>query len=260
MPPARGFTERELERNPRQKAQFACAARCSPICSLRWFINSIALEPTTTMALNANSVPQQIGPESSGARPPLVGFRRIEPLSQPAAAHSSDGRPSGDEYSLVQLETIWRPTNESTSGRWQSESLISAEPPSLAREDSEPGALKRQLELSSPVRVERANVLSKLELSYNQIAALLIGDPSNNLTVGCKLIAAGSHWALEHTLIKPNDWFPGNVDSGTTKWHEQPRIASIEERDSTRRRFFGLNDRESSARLDLETRIHLESK
>lgn len=198
-----------------------------------------------------------------------VGFVRLGKLSEVE-----------QNLLIKQLESVQYRQNESNFS-WLSQAIAGSQM------DTDLRAAARQLSLATEVSGPedlQANVFSRLELTYAQLAQLLIADTSSSdhelaqqtqVRVQCRLNSAFSnlqripsasasnvHYALAHIFLEPEIWFPHELESdadGLTAGIEQllstgsgqPNLTRSQDPDTSR---------SSAALQELHINILLDSK
>lgn len=264
MPPMRSFSETELAANPTNKLRLICLAQCEPLCSIDWYLNgqpffgsadTLAKDGTIAeqlfkVAANDRFVPLasgEYGPQASGSS--SSGLNYSEPLLIRREFAFKMDKFAKSENNFILLEDVFQSHNNSLKSpfTWFKETSLASAHQQLTIENSHLGG--RPLLLSRKAMPEAANlrsnsfdanVLSKLEITYNQLSHLLSGSNENDQDLGeiliqCRLnrmldgslsiapksrivnaindqpLAARKEPTFWHALIDSDSWFP-NVD------------------------------------------------
>lgn len=236
LPPIKSFQELELQSNPSKTVRFTCSARCEPLCSLNWFINSHKLNnETLTRRQIANSKLAENNNENDS-----VILRKISQIT----LADNNAIASSTKLDLILQEILSKVNNEKKVANgltsWLYEAHISS--------GGELSAIKR------PTIQLDTNAMSTLELTYEQIKGLL-AKYNDDLQIKCAIGDAHMNsWPFKYQIVTPNEWFPS----------ENPMTSSFFMHDS-KQLPHGINQHQSIQNgpkqiMHLQTRIVLESE
>lgn len=205
LAPVRSFSEPELTSNPAGRLKLTCLAQCEPLCSIDWSIELNEAGLSSRLKIDPFDASSSLSADVNSSRVNRTNFIRVRWLHL-------DQQESNRNLVIRQLESLTYRQND-TNFSWLSQAVV----PNQLDADFRPTADLATGLAPDPVQ---ANVLSRLELTYAQLAKLLLANHASadpvQVKVKCRpspLLVAGTAKSLSgsvfgYRLIESETYYP----------------------------------------------------
>lgn len=208
----RTFSENELTAWPARRLRLACQAQCEPLCAIHWLLDGKPLLAPFPVQPEAAGSPSPSSPLASSPSPSWP------PASSPAANETArlarlQLQVAGRAHSALLLQRHALERANRSAGRpglWLASSAYLL--------GGGASAELGELQEAPPATGGAPNVLSQLEITYNQLAQLLLAQgqpqglsPPDELAIDCVVapsLPAARSPLVAYTLVPPGRWFP----------------------------------------------------